>query len=450
MKKFILASMMMSAFGLMAQTEATPPQTGFFISGINGVTTANENNTLNYVPGNEDDEEEGIYRYMNDNIIVEGETETITIEGFEGMTIGYDPNNFMGMPNILNDKSSSLYLTEGGNPINFELPAGSYNVILASMQDFEDETKLSWMIQFSNNDQSEPIISYYIVGLNEEEEPAQSNQFVRTVLEDEEGESVMYTYPKFYFSGEGSFQVLNSDGSEIYGGADPVTESEGMGFAMLTAGGDPVELEISEGFYSLNFAPMGGMAIITFIRCEDQTPADECTYYLSGFGNDIKFERVVEQSSYEDEDTGETIESESITYVIEKVHLSSCQEGFLINAEEEQLFSFGLYNAMAAILGSTITNETGMAMIGINGEPIGWEMDENDYTVTFFVNGTAGYIAFEVYGSSEEDPDAAVEKIGDDFNQTPIYFDLMGRKINNPEKGIFIKKVGNKSIKVAK
>lgn len=448
MKKFLLAGMMMSALGMMAQTEIVPPQTAFYISGINGVTEATENNTLTYVPGNEDDAEEGIYRYMNDNLIVEGETKTISIVGLEGMKIGYDPNNFMGSPNILTDKASSLYLTENGDPINFELTSGSYSVLLASMTDFEDETKISWMIQFANNDQSEPLITYYIIGLNDEDEPTQSNQFVMTVLEDEEGESVMYTYPKFYFSGEGSFQVVNADGSEVYGGSIPVTESEGMGFAMLTTDGDPVELNMSEGFYSLNFAPMAGMAMLTFIRCEDQTPADECTYYLTGFGDDIKFERIVDQSSFEDEETGETIESESITYVINNVHLSSCPEGFLINSEEEQLFSFGLYNALAAILGSTVTDENGMAMIGINGDPIGWEMEENDYTVTFFVNGTAGYIAFEVYG--EDDPDAGVESIGNEMNQAPVYFDLQGKKINNPDKGIFIKKIGNKSIKIVK
>ena len=449
MKKFLLAGMMMSAMGMMAQTEIVPPQTGFFISGINGVTVQTESNTLTYVPGDEDDLEEGIFRYMNNDFIVAGETETITIVGLEGMKLGYDPNNFMGTSNIISDKSSSLYLTENGDPINFELSAGSYSVILASMEDFEDETKLSWMIQFTNNDQSEPIISYYIIGLNDEEEPAQSNQFVRTVLEnDGEGESVIYTFPKFYISGEGSFQIVNSDNTEIYGGAAPIIESEGMGFAMLNADGEPVELELSEGYYSLNFSPMGAMAIITFIRCENQTPADECTYYLSGFGDDIKFERIVEQTSYEDEDTGEPMESESIIYVIENVHLSACQDGFLINSEEGELFSFGLYEAMAAFMGDTVTDDSPMAMIGINGSPIFWEMEENDYTVTFFVNGTAGYIAFEVYG--EDDPDAAVDSISNDENQKPVYYDLQGRKINNPGKGIFIKKIGDKSIKIVK
>lgn len=451
MKKFLLTGMVMSAIGMMAQTEANPPQTGFYISGINGVTQATESNTLTYVPGNEDDVEEGIYRYMNDDVIVEGETETITIVGFEGMEIGYDADNFMGMPNILSNMSNRLYLTENGEPINVELPSGSYKVILSSMTDFDDETRLTWMIQFTNNDSSEPIMSYYIIGLNDEEVPAQSNQFVSQVLLDEDTgeESTMYTYPKFYISGEGSFQIINNDSSEVYGGMTPVTESEGMGFAMLTADGDPVEVELSEGYYSINFAPMEGMAFLTFNRCEDQTPVDECTYYLSGFGDDIKFERIVEETSYEDEDTGEVIEESYVNYFIKNVHLSSCPDGFLINAEEGQLFSFGLYSAMAAMLGSTVTNENGMAMICINGDPIGWEMEENDYNVTFYVNGTAGYIAFELY-DEDEDPDASVDSIGNEMNHTTVYFDLQGRKINNPDKGIFIKKTGNKTIKIVK
>lgn len=453
MRKFLLSSMLFSAFCLMAQTEANPPQTAFFLSGINGETTATENNTLSYIPGDDDDIEEGIYRYGNANVVIEDCADGLSIVGAEGMIIGYDPDNFMGQENLLNDKSTNLYLIENGETINCELSAGSYNVMLASFYDFEDETESSyiWSISFTNNDTSEKTVSYYIVGLNDEDAPAQSNRFIEEVIEDEEeGNTTMYVYPKFYIEGKGSFSIVDDNFEEVYGGSgDIVTGMEGMAFAMLSDGGDPVEIDLEPGYYTLNFAPMSGMAFLTFIYCEDQTPADECTYYLSGFGDDIEFTRIVEESSYEDEETGETISSTSINYVIEKVHLSDCPDGFTVISAEGQGFSFGLNEMMAAFMGDTISADNPMAMVGIYGSPIFWDMEENDYTVTFYTGGAVGgYISFEVYGEGGDD-EGYVDAIGSE-NATPIYFDLQGRKIANPEKGLFIKKTGNKVEKVAK
>ena len=51
-----------------------------------------------------------------------------------------------------------------------------------------------------------------------------------------------------------------------------------------------------------------------------------------------------------------------------------------------------------------------------------------------------------VYPSAEDD---AVEGILDDsVNAAPVYFDLNGRKINNPDKGIYIMQKGSKVSKV--
>lgn len=447
MRKFLLGSMIFATIGMMAQTEANPPQSGFFLSGLNGETTATTNNTLTYVPGDEDDIDEGIYRYRNDNVEINGEC-TFIIDGSEGMKIGYDPDNFMGMENILSDKSSSLYLTENGEAINCELSAGNYSVILASMlmTDDNDVDYLSWMIQFTNNNTEEATIAYYIVGLNGEIEAAQSNRFITQIIEGEPGEedSMMFTYPKFYVGEDaGSYTIVSSNG-DVYGGAEGAITDDAAPFAMLTENGTPIKCELEEGFYTVNFIPMGFMNMVSFIRCEDQTPADECIYYLTGFGDDIEFTRNVETSSYEDED-GEIKEDTSITYTIDKVHLSSCPEGFLVVSQEGQDFYFGLNDAMAAFLGDTVTNDNGMAMVGIYGSPIFWDMEENDYTVTFFTSGAmGGYIAFEVY------EEAGVDSIGEDTNETPVYYDLQGRRINNPDKGIFIKKVGNKVIKIVK
>lgn len=446
MKKFLLSTMLFSAVTMMAQNA---PQTGFFLSGINGETTATENNTLSYVPGDEEDEEDGIYRYVNENVVIESCENGLVIMGLEGMEIGYDPDNFLGMENIINNKSNSLYLRENGETINCELTPGNYNVMLASFFDFEDETDSSyiWNITFTNKDTSEKIESYYIIGLNGTDNPEQSNKFIIETLEDD---SEMYVYPKFYIEGTGSFTIVNDNGEEVYGGSgEPITDQEGMAFAMLTLGGEPVELNMTPGYYTLNFSSLSGMAFLTLIYCENQTPANECKYYLSGFGEDIEFTRVVETSSYEDEDTGETIESESITYVIERAHLSSCPEGFVVNSAEGEGFSFGLNELMAAFMGDTITDESPMAMVGIYGTPIFWDMEENDYTVTFFTSGAiGGFVSFEVY--DENPDDSLVESISKDKNSTPIYYDLQGRRINNPEKGIYIMRIGNEVKKVVK
>ena len=443
MKKILLGTLLMTAFGLMAQTEIVPPQTGFYLSGINGTTTQDENNTLVYSLSDEEDAEDGIYRYINDNVNIDS-CETLTIIGAEGMEIGYDPNNFMGMENIISDKSNSLYLIEGGEPINCSLTPGNYKVMLSSFYNFEDEEGESyiWNISFTNNDTSSQVLSYYIVGLNGNDGTDQSNQFVAEEIEGE----VSYSLPKFYIPETGSFQIVSSDG-EIYGGTDPVTENEGMGFAMLSLNGDPIAIDMTPGYYTVNFVSFSGMAMVSFIYCENQTPANECTYYLTGFGEDIKFTRTVTDLSYEDEETGETIEDVSVTYIIDKVHLTTCPEGFNIVSEEDEMFSFGLYNAMAAVLGDTVTDDNGMAIVCINGSPIFWEMEENDYTVTFFINETAGYINFAVYG--EDEGEGGVESIIE-LNDLPVYYDLQGRKVTNPDKGIYIMKIGNKVTKIAK
>lgn len=66
MKKFLLSTLIMSA----AVSMATPPQTGFYLYGFNGESEATESNRLTYVPGNEEDEDEGIYRFINDNFVI--------------------------------------------------------------------------------------------------------------------------------------------------------------------------------------------------------------------------------------------------------------------------------------------------------------------------------------------------------------------------------------------
>lgn len=60
-------------------------------------------------------------------------------------------------------------------------------------------------------------------------------------------------------------------------------------------------------------------------------------------------------------------------------------------------------------------------------------LDEEVVALTFYVD--------------QQGVDAAVEGIEADNNTQAIYYDLQGRKVNNPSKGIFIVKKGNKVTK---
>lgn len=445
MKKTLLCMMLFTSGAVLAAA----PQTGFYLSGINGETTATANNTLIYVPGNEDDEEEGIYRFINEEMTINSCDAGFIAIGAEGLKLGYDAQNLMGAENMINDYATIGYLADGGPAYNCQLTPGTYKVLVASFQEDEAEP-MTWNIIFTSLSSGDDIQNYYILGFNNEDEPSQSNMFVREEVEDEDGgePSIMYTFPKFYVSETSGFWIADKNSKEVYGamGSDPISDE--MPFALLVPDGDPIASELTPGFYTVNFAPMGAMGMVSFLLCEDQTPADQCTYYLTGFsGEPVKFERIVETSEYEDEDTGETITSESINYVIEKIHLSSCPDGFLIESEGDQLFTFGLNSDMAAFFGDTVSEDTfGIGFLGIYGVPLKWDMEENDYTVTFFTSGTMGNVTFTVYGAGED----SVEGIEADDAAIPVYYNLQGQKVVNPDKGIYIRITGNKVEKIVK
>ncbi|MCH5214052.1 MAG: hypothetical protein J1E97_02570 [Muribaculaceae bacterium] len=445
MKKNLLCMMLLTS----ASAFAAAPQTGFYLSGINGETSATANNTLTYVAGDAEDEEEGIYRFINEEMTVNSCESGFVAIGIEGMKLGYDAQNIISAENMINDYATIGYLTEGGPAYNCQLTPGTYKVILASYQ--EDETvPMTWSIMFTSLSSGDNVQSYYLLGFNNEDEPSQSNMFIREEEEDEEGGEpiIMYTFPKFYISETSGFWVADKNFKEVFGamGGDPISDE--MPFAIMVPDGAPVASNLTPGYYTVNFSPMGAMGMISFLLCEDQTPADQCTYYLTGFGGDpVKFERIVEKSEYVDEETGETITSESINYVIEKVHLTSCPDGFLIESEGDQLFTFGLNLDMAAFFGDTVSEEnSGIGFLGIYGNPIKWNMAENDYTVTFFTSGTLGNVTFTVYGTDND----SVEGIEAEDTTVPVYYNLQGQKVVNPDKGIFIRVTGNKVEKIVK
>ena len=441
MRKLLLSAMALTTASMFAINE---PQSGFYLSGINSETEATANNTLTYVPGDEDDIEEGIYRYINEAVEITEESGMFTIVGAEGMMLGYDDNNIMGAFNVINNIQNMLYLKEDGDAVNYKLDAGTYKVILASMMMEEDEP-LTWMIQFSQNS-SDETYTYYIYGLNGMDEPSQANMLVEQVFEEEDAEILVYTYPKFYIEDcENGFYIGTADKTIIYG-SDSSEVTEDVPLAILHENEGPVKTTLTPGYYKINFSLTGNMAMISFLKAEDQTPVDEATYYLLGFDGvttaqeSVKFDRQV--ITYEDEETGDI--EETVMCVIEKIHLSSCPDGFTV-ATENGDFTFGINTELGAVFGTTITDEIPFGFLGINGKPHNWDMTEEDYTVNFVVSDSFASISFLLYGES------AVEKIAQDSEDiAPVYYNLQGQRVNNPDKGLFIKVQGDKVTKILK
>ncbi len=72
----------------------------------------------------------------------------------------------------------------------------------------------------------------------------------------------------------------------------------------------------------------------------------------------------------------------------------------------------------------------------------------NEYRViALLTNAVTGEIINACQYSMTKDNGAAVDSIGDE-NAPAEYYDLTGRRVDNPTKGIYIKKVGNKAEKI--
>ena len=176
--------------------------------------------------------------------------------------------------------------------------------------------------------------------------------------------------------------------------------------------------------------------MIAFQYCEDRTAADASTYYLLGFNgvttadDSMKFTRIVTES--EDEETGEMVEA--YEYVIDKLHISSCPEGFTVGTADGG-FSYGVSFEFATMLGDAVTSNNPTGILGIYGEPYGFELPEGDYTVSFFCNGDTGMVSFLPYEDSGVD-----SIVGEGSEGSPVYYNLQGVRIANPGKGVFIKK----------
>lgn len=446
MRKILLSTLLVPAFAAMAEI----PQSSFFLSGFDGVTEATEGNTLVYAPALDpdelaDDEDEGIYRFKIASFTVGTCANGFTLVGAEGLTLGYIADNLLGSPNDFGDKTGLMYVGESKEAIKCSLTPGDYAVTLMSVNG-EEEGTYSWMLQFASLNGGDETLSYYILGFNGQEGPSQVNRFVATTVGEGDDASTMYTFPRFLVETcEDGFTVGASDGAAF--GAEGTTVDDENPFALMTEGAAAVRCALTPGYYTLNWAPMGFMNMISFLRCEDQTAADGSTYYLIGFDGiteakpEMKFSRKVETTEYEEE--GETITGETVVYTLENVTLTSCPDGFTI-ATEDGGFTFGLNSDMAAFL-SEVSETLPMAALGINGTPYGWTMPAGAYDLVFAPNNTG--TAFMTV--TPHDGNAAVEGLGTDGDEAPVYYNLQGVRVDKPGKGIYIRKSGNKAEKVS-
>lgn len=450
MKKLLLSA----ALPLAAMTMVAEPPTGaVHVLGLNGDTTPSEANIMTVGDRDEDDIDEGIWRWSIPSFEITQETGTINVTVGEQLTLGYDSEGEFNLKNELSTGNSMLYMAAGGPTINYNLPAGDYNITLMYWEDYDGEGTNFWILSAKSNAPIVDEANYYLVGFDGNDEPVAGNRFKREYFE-EDGESFyMYSLPK-YFIGEcpEGFTVYDST-AEAYLGGDAAmgsTEvSDDMPMAFVAAGNAPVASTLTPGYYTVNFAPMGAMNMISFILCEDQTPVDNLEYYLLGANGitepseAVKFERIEETYEYTDEETGEVESYTNISYTLKGFEFTSAEDGVIIaNADGD--VEFGYSSDVAFFLPNDLSDESPFTMLVIYGEPVNVTVTPGKYDITFNVSGTTG-------GALMFEPSEAqsVEGISVESGKAE-YFNLQGVRVATPDKGIYIMRQGGKALKVVK
>lgn len=440
MKKFLLSILA----ALPALTMSADPETPLYIIGLNGIKDTDPSMELTLsTDRTEDDIDEGIFRYSNPEITITEAGAFNIVNADKSFSLGYSPDNLMGSSNELSATAPMMYLYENGEAVNCTLAEGRYSVTLVLFG--EDPENPEWIIQFNALDVAEESGNFYLLGFGENGEiPSSANKFVKSVTE-EDGETVItYTIPKFYV-GEcpDGFTVYDLDNDLSYG-AEDAEATDDMPFVILSPDGKPVKSSLKAGYYNVNFTSTAGFAMISFMICEDQTPADEAEYYLLGFNGitepteTVKFTRSAETMEYEED--GEKYSETVISYNLKEFEITGCEDGFTVSTESGD-FSFGLDPEYAPIFGTSVTQ--GFGFLGIYGGPLGWGMENGVYDISFTVTtGSSAMISFVLHD------DTGVAEIESSSEDAPVYYNLQGVRVANPENGIFIRRQGGKTTKV--
>ncbi|MDE6237753.1 MAG: hypothetical protein K2M45_07780, partial [Muribaculaceae bacterium] len=122
-------SLLLSASLLFAASSMTAavPQGNLYLKGLNGVQTESASNLFVLGERDEDDIDEGLWRWSISNVEVTESTGSLTVSGPNGFSLGFDVDNDFGITNNLSN-NSMVYLAEGGPAINYDLKPGEYTV----------------------------------------------------------------------------------------------------------------------------------------------------------------------------------------------------------------------------------------------------------------------------------------------------------------------------------
>ena len=452
MKKnlLLISGILCSAISL----QAAAPEGNLYILGINGDSTPSEANCLILGERDEDDIDEGVWRWSLPDINLTTAEGAVTISDGATFSLGFDENNQFGFTNDLTSSQSMIYMAQGGPEINYHLSEGSYQVMVALFEDIEgDMGGDTWILQLKSLSSEEPSENLYLLGFNGYMDPSAACSF-RKIEVTEDGETFSYyTMPRYFVSVcEEGFTVYNAAQDVTYGQDEAfaamgdVTDENPMAF--MGADGVPVKCLLTEGYYDVNLNMTGAMTMISFLRCEDQTPQDQLAYYLVGLNgvNTIdeayNFDRQEVTEEYEDEETGELTTYTSLTYVLNNVEIKEASE--LTVVAQDNMYVFGYNPDMSAFLPNDFNNAMPFSSMVAGGEALNCSLEAGKYNFNFSLSGVnAGMISAL---PAEED---AVDSISG-ASGIPVFYNLQGVRVANPENGIFIKVVDGKTTKVVR
>ncbi|MDE7347918.1 MAG: hypothetical protein K2N48_14400 [Muribaculaceae bacterium] len=434
--------------------QAAAPEGNLYILGLNGESTPSEGNQLILGERDEDDIDEGIWRWSLPEFNLTATEGTVTISDGATLNLGFDENNQFGFTNDLTSSQSMIYMTQGGPAINYHLPEGAYQVMVALFEDVEgDMGGDTWILQLKSLSTEEQSENLYLLGFNGYLDPSAACSFQKVEVT-EEGETFSYyTMPRYHISAcEDGFTVYNAGQDTTYGQDEAfaalgdVTDENPMAF--LATEGTPVKCSLEEGYYDVNLNMTGAMTMISFLRCEDQTPQDELAYYLVGLNgmtsidDAYKFDRQEITEDYEDEGTGETISYTSLTYVLKNVEIKEPSE--LTVVAQDNMYVFGYNPDMAAFLPNDFNNTMPFSSMVAGGQAINCSLEAGKYDINFALSGVnTGMISAL---AAEED---AVDSVSV-ASGIPVFYNLQGVRVSNPENGIFLKVQNGKTTKVVR
>lgn len=427
------------------------PEGNMYIIGLNGETEPSDSNCLVLGERSEEDIDEGLWRWILPEIELTTTEGAVTFTDGASLTLGFDENNEFGFTNDITTSQGMIYLAQNGPAINYHLPTGAYQVSLALFEDLEGEMGGdTWMLQIKSLGESEEE-SIYLHGFNDYLDPTAACRFSKEEITEDGETFTIYTLPRYYVSQcETGFTVYDAGQDVAYGQDEnfaamgDVTDENPMAF--LGVGGDPMQCKLAEGYYDINLSMLGSMAMVSFLKCEDQTPQDELAYYLVGVNgvntidDTYKFIRTENSGEYTDEETGETVTYSTVTYVLSNVEVK--EPATLTVVAQDMMYVFGYNSDMAAFLPNDFSSDMPFASMVAGGDPLECSLTAGIYDFNFTLSGvnTGMMSAFE---SEEGAVDGISEATG-----TAIFYNLQGVRVNNPENGIFIKIQDGRTSKV--